>query len=32
MRLTGVLLTGNFGMATFTTEQNRSLRLRLNGE
>lgn len=32
LRLTGVLLTGNFGMATFTTEQNRSLRLRLNGE
>ncbi|WP_258391665.1 general secretion pathway protein GspN, partial [Stenotrophomonas maltophilia] len=32
LRLTGVLLTGDFGMATFTTEQNRSLRLRLNGE
>jgi len=32
LRLTGVLLTGDFGMATFTTEQNRSVRLRLNGE
>lgn len=32
LRLTGVLLTGDFGMATFTTEQSRSLRLRLNGE
>ncbi|AWT13301.1 MULTISPECIES: general secretion pathway protein GspN [Stenotrophomonas] len=32
LRLTGVLLTGDFGMATFTTEQNRSLRLRLNGD
>lgn len=32
LRLTGVLLTSDFGMATFTTEQNRSLRLRLNGE
>ncbi|HCT26398.1 MAG TPA: general secretion pathway protein GspN [Stenotrophomonas sp.] len=32
LRLTGVLLAGDFGMATFTTEQNRSLRLRLNGE
>ena len=27
-----MLLTGDFGMATFTTEQNRSLRLRLNGD
>ncbi len=32
LRLTGVLLTDSFSMATFTTEQNRSLRLRLNGE
>ncbi|MDR2958889.1 MAG: general secretion pathway protein GspN [Stenotrophomonas sp.] len=32
LRLTGVLLSGDFGMATFSTEQNRSLRLRLNGE
>lgn len=32
LRLTGVLLTSDFGMATFTTEQNRSLRLRLNGD
>ncbi len=32
LRLTGVLLTGNFSMATFTTEQNRSVRLRLNGD
>ncbi|MDV9043107.1 hypothetical protein [Stenotrophomonas sp. RAC2] len=32
LRLTGVLLTGDFGMATFSTEQNRSLRLRLNGD
>ena len=32
LRLTGVLLTDTFGMATFTTEQNRSLRLRLQGE
>ncbi|MBA0446678.1 general secretion pathway protein GspN [Stenotrophomonas maltophilia] len=32
LRLTGVLLAGDFGMATFSTEQNRSLRLRLNGE
>lgn len=32
LRLTGVLLTDAFSMATFTTEQNRSLRLRLNGE
>ncbi len=32
LRLTGVLLTDSFGMATFTTEQNRSVRLRLNGE
>ena len=32
LRLTGVLLTGNFSMATFSTEQNRSLRLRLNGD
>ncbi|PWB24255.1 general secretion pathway protein GspN [Stenotrophomonas sp. SPM] len=32
LRLTGVLLTDSFSMATFTTEQNRSVRLRLNGE
>ena len=32
LRLTGVLLANDFGMATFSTEQNRSLRLRLNGE
>ncbi|AWH35813.1 general secretion pathway protein GspN [Stenotrophomonas sp. ZAC14D1_NAIMI4_6] len=32
LRLTGVLLTDSFSMATFTTDQNRSLRLRLNGE
>ena len=32
LRLTGVLLTDSFSMATFTTEQNRSLRLRLNGD
>lgn len=32
LRLTGVLLAGDFGLATFNTEQNRSLRLRLNGE
>lgn len=32
LRLTGVLMTGDFGMATFSTEQNRSLRLRLNGD
>ncbi|WP_295577639.1 general secretion pathway protein GspN [uncultured Stenotrophomonas sp.] len=32
LRLTGVLLTRDFSMATFTTEQNRSLRLRLNGD
>lgn len=32
LRLTGVLLTDTFSMATFTTEQSRSLRLRLNGE
>ena len=32
LRLTGVLMTGNFSMATFTTEQNRSVRLRLNGD
>lgn len=32
LRLTGVLLTDSFSMATFTTEQHRSLRLRLNGE
>ena len=32
LRLTGVLLTDSFSMATFTTEQSRSVRLRLNGE
>lgn len=32
LRLTGVLLTDSFSMGTFTTDQNRSLRLRLNGE
>jgi len=32
LRLTGVLLTDDFGLATFSTEQNRSLRLRLNGD
>ncbi|WMJ67786.1 hypothetical protein [Stenotrophomonas sp. 24(2023)] len=32
VRLTGVLMTGSFAMATLTTDQNRSLRLRLNGE
>lgn len=32
LRLTGVLLAGEFGMATLTSEQNRSLRLRLNGD
>lgn len=32
LRLTGVLLSGEFGLATFTTEQNQSVRLRLNGE
>jgi len=32
LRLTGVLLAGDFGMATLTSEQDRSLRLRLNGE
>lgn len=32
LRLTGVLLAGDFGLATLTSEQNRSLRLRLNGE
>ncbi|KAF1014039.1 MAG: General secretion pathway protein N [Stenotrophomonas maltophilia] len=32
LRLTGVLLTRSFAMATLTTEQNRLLRLRLNGE
>nr|WP_240651099.1 general secretion pathway protein GspN [Stenotrophomonas indicatrix] len=32
LRLTGVLMTGDFSMATFTTEQGRSLRLRLNGD
>jgi general secretion pathway protein N len=32
LRLTGVLLTRDFSMATFTTEQGRSLRLRLNGD
>lgn len=32
LRLTGVLLTDDFSMATFTTEQGRSLRLRLNGD
>lgn len=32
LRLTGVLLAGDFGMATLTSEQNRSLRLRLNGD
>ena len=32
LRLTGVLLTDSFSMATFTTEQNGSVRLRLNGE
>lgn len=30
--LTGVLLTGEFGMAILTTDQKQSLRLRLNGE
>lgn len=32
LRLTGVLLAGSFGMATLTSEQDQSLRLRLNGE
>jgi len=32
VRLTGVLLTPQFGMAILTTEQNQSIRLRLNGE
>ena len=32
VRLTGVLLAGDFGMATLTNDQNRSLRLRLNGD
>lgn len=32
LRLTGVLLADSFAMATLTTEQNRSVRLRLNGE
>ncbi|MEN5427444.1 hypothetical protein ABE522_13950 [Stenotrophomonas pennii] len=32
LRLTGVLLSGNFGMATLSGDNNRSLRLRLNGE
>lgn len=32
LRLTGVLLAGDFGMATLTSEQNRSLRLRLDGD
>ena len=32
VRLTGVVLAGEFGMATLTNDQNRSLRLRLNGE
>lgn len=30
--LTGVLLTGEFGMAILTTDQKQSLRLRLNGD
>jgi general secretion pathway protein N len=32
LRLTGVLLSGSFGMATLSGDNNRSLRLRLNGE
>lgn len=32
LRLTGVLLSGDFGMATLSGDQDRSLRLRLNGE
>ncbi len=32
LRLTGVLLSGNFGMATLSGEQGRSLRLRLNSD
>lgn len=32
VRLTGVLLTPEFGMAILTTDQNQSVRLRLNGE
>lgn len=32
LRLTGVLLSGSFGMATLSGDSNHSLRLRLNGE
>lgn len=32
VKLTGVVLAGDFGMATLTNDQNRSLRLRLNGD
>lgn len=32
VKLTGVVLAGEFGMATLTSDQNRSLRLRLNGD
>lgn len=32
VRLTGVLITGDFRMATLTTEQNQSIRLRLGAE
>lgn len=32
VKLTGVVIAGSFGMATLTNDQNRSLRLRLNGD
>ncbi|NIJ67808.1 general secretion pathway protein GspN [Xanthomonas sp. 60] len=32
VKLTGVVLAGEFGMATLTSDENRSLRLRLNGD